>query len=85
MARDPHNHEGVLVLRLLIHVYAGRRIPACALRRASVALREPALSSKARAEACLGAQARLSRKVIFGTESVEQKRAGACAWKRPTF
>lgn len=59
------------MLQLLIHVCAGRRIPTCALRRAFVALRESALSSKARTKACLGAQARLSRKVIFGTESVE--------------
>jgi hypothetical protein len=68
-------------LRLL-----GRIIPTCASRHAVVVgVREPALSRQARAKACLGAQARLGRKVIFGTESVEQIRAGACAWKRPTW
>jgi len=67
-----------LVLRLLIvHVGAGRRIPTCALRRTVVALRKTALNSEARAKPCLGPQARFGRKAIFGTESVEQTRAGS--------
>lgn len=76
---------GVLPLRLVIHVGTSRRIPTGAfLRRNTVVvvvavvvvllLRETALSSEARAKPCLRPQARLSRKAIFGTESVEQTR-----------
>lgn len=78
MASDPQNPHPRMEVEVL-----RRRNPTCAVRRAVViALREPALSRQARAEACLGAQTRLGRKVIFGTESIEQTRTGACTWKK---
>ena len=73
--QNPYPRMEVGVLR--------RRIPTCAVRRmVVVALREPALSRQARAEACLGAQTKLSREVIFGSESVQQTRPSACAYKK---